>query len=112
MDSPASSTEPIDNEPACISADLQLTGAYMTLRNLVALVRYGSLVTEDSGSGYWWSESDDPSDPWFQYSGNDRPLFVQPFGPVDKVLKRILWSGIGPQELALRIARWRMNRRR
>lgn len=69
-------------------------------------------VEEDSGPGYWWSVSDDADDPWFRYRDTGSPLFVQPSGPVDRLLKSILKSGIGPQELALRIARWRMKRRK
>jgi hypothetical protein len=38
-------------------------------------------------------------------------LFVHPFSPIDRVLKAILKSGIGPQELALRFATHRMRRR-
>ncbi len=39
------------------------------------------------------------------------PCSSSPSGQVDRILKTILKSGIGPQELALRIARWRMSRR-
>jgi hypothetical protein len=61
-------------------------------------------MPDDHGSGYWWTETKESDDPWFRYSSNGRPLFVRPFGPIDRLLKAVLKSGVGPQGLAPRIA--------
>ncbi len=68
-------------------------------------------VGQEEPIGVWWSEGERQEDPWFCYANRGSALFVQPFDAADRVLKKILWSGIGPQETALKIARWRALRR-